>query len=54
MPEKLSPTAKDLISKMLQVDPSKRIKIYDIKNHPWLRTHIPIYYRIGSSFFMEK
>lgn len=46
MPEKLSPTAKDLIHRMLQVDPTKRIKIYDIKNHPWLRTHVPIYYRI--------
>jgi 5'-AMP-activated protein kinase catalytic alpha subunit len=51
MPERLSPAAKDLISKMLQVDPSKRIKIYDIKNHPWLRSHVPIYYRTGGSFF---
>ena len=51
MPPTLGSSAKDLISRMLQVDPSKRIKIYDIKNHPWLRSHIPIYYRIGGSFF---
>lgn len=39
---------------MLQVDPYKRIRIYEIVNHPWLRTHVPLYARIPLSFSLEK
>ena len=33
----ISKEANDLIKKMLQSDPEKRIKIEDILNHPWLK-----------------
>jgi serine/threonine protein kinase len=35
MPSFLSDDAKDLINRMLQPDPVKRINIKDIKEHPW-------------------
>ncbi|SJX64178.1 related to serine/threonine protein kinase [Sporisorium reilianum f. sp. reilianum] len=35
MPEWLEPASKDLIWRMLQVDPEKRIKMADIMRHPW-------------------
>lgn len=36
MPQNLSYESKDLISKMLTVDPTKRISIYNILNHPFM------------------
>lgn len=35
MPDALEPAAKDLIWKMLEVDPEKRYKMTDIMRHPW-------------------
>lgn len=35
MPDYLERDAKDLISKMLTVDPEKRLKMRDIMRHPW-------------------
>lgn len=35
MPDHLEPLAKNLISKMLVVDPEQRIKMSDIVRHPW-------------------
>ncbi|EST04522.1 Protein kinase domain protein [Kalmanozyma brasiliensis GHG001] len=35
MPEWLEPASKDLIWRMLEVDPEKRIKMTDIMRHPW-------------------
>ncbi|KAJ1512887.1 Serine/threonine-protein kinase brsk1 [Coelomomyces lativittatus] len=35
MPSHLSDEAKDLVSRMLQVDPSHRIKMQEILDHPW-------------------
>lgn len=35
MPEELEPAARDLIWKMLQVDPEKRLKMPEIMRHPW-------------------
>ncbi|SAM84858.1 related to serine/threonine protein kinase [Ustilago bromivora] len=35
MPEWLEPASKDLIWRMLEVDPEKRIKMVDIMRHPW-------------------
>jgi hypothetical protein len=32
---------------MLQVNPCKRIKVSDIKIHPWLRKTVPIYAKIA-------
>ncbi|KAG4103335.1 hypothetical protein H8356DRAFT_1271222 [Neocallimastix lanati (nom. inval.)] len=40
MPEYLSSDAKNLISRMLVVDPAKRIKMPEIMKHPWF-TSIP-------------
>jgi len=37
MPENLSEDLQDLISKMLQVDPSKRLCIKEIKKHEWFK-----------------
>jgi len=37
MPSHFSASAKDLISRLLQTDPSNRIKFFQIKFHPWLR-----------------
>jgi len=45
--DNISDLAKDLIKKLLVVDPSKRIKASGILKHPWVigdktpRTHIP-------------
>jgi serine/threonine protein kinase len=35
--------AKDLMRKMLIVDPIKRVKIPEIRAHPWFQTDIPPY-----------
>lgn len=35
MPDALEPAAKDLIWRMLEVDPEKRMKMPDIMRHPW-------------------
>ncbi|KAK4702047.1 hypothetical protein P7C70_g4180, partial [Phenoliferia sp. Uapishka_3] len=37
MPEELPAAAKDLIRRMLEVDPERRIKMVDIQTHPWVR-----------------
>nr|XP_029118485.1 SNF1-related protein kinase catalytic subunit alpha KIN10 isoform X1 [Elaeis guineensis] len=36
-------SAKDLISRMLVVDPMKRITIAEIRQHPWFTPHLPRY-----------
>eukprot|EP00742_Colponemidia_sp_Colp-10_P004662 GILJ01004973.1.p1 GENE.GILJ01004973.1~~GILJ01004973.1.p1 ORF type:complete len:817 (+),score=151.65 GILJ01004973.1:177-2627(+) len=38
MPEHLSADAKDLFPRLLNVDPTKRISIEDLLQHPWLQT----------------
>lgn len=35
--ETISEAAKDLLRRMLAVDPSKRITVQEILNHRWLR-----------------
>ena len=52
IPEKVSPYAKDLIQKMLQVDPRKRITIPEIKAHPWVINTIPIYMKISEELIV--
>jgi serine/threonine protein kinase len=37
MPQFLHKDAKDLISRMLTVDPTKRITFAQVKEHPWFR-----------------
>jgi calcium-dependent protein kinase len=35
--EHLSEMAKDLISKLLQTDPKKRLSAFEVLGHPWLK-----------------
>ena len=43
LPSYVSPGARDLISRMLLVDPLKRITMSEIRNHPWCTCHLPRY-----------
>ncbi|XP_059303637.1 serine/threonine protein kinase OSK1-like [Lycium ferocissimum] len=43
LPSHLSPLARDLIPRMLIVDPMKRISISDIRQHQWFKIHLPRY-----------
>jgi len=43
MPSHLTGMAKDLISRMLTVDPLKRITIKEIRQHPWFQVNLPAY-----------
>ena len=42
MPDFLSPHSKDLISNILNADPSKRFTIEQIRKHPWYNQVEPI------------
>ncbi|MBA0769185.1 hypothetical protein Gotri_017946 [Gossypium trilobum] len=39
----LSAGARDLISRIIVVDPMKRLTIPEIRQHPWFQAHLPIY-----------
>ncbi|XP_045811357.1 SNF1-related protein kinase catalytic subunit alpha KIN10-like [Trifolium pratense] len=43
IPSYLSPGARDLISRLLEVDPMKRITILEIHQHPWFKISLPHY-----------
>ncbi|KAG4969726.1 hypothetical protein JHK85_036147 [Glycine max] len=43
LPSHLSPGARDLIPRMLVVDPMKRMTIPEIRQHPWFQVHLPRY-----------
>ena len=49
IPNFVSPTARDLIHRMLALNPADRIKTYEIKNHPWVRDKVPIYAFVSAS-----
>jgi 5'-AMP-activated protein kinase catalytic alpha subunit len=38
IPKFVSPAARELISALLTTDPEKRLRLKDIKNHPWFLT----------------
>ncbi|KAI3444277.1 hypothetical protein Pfo_000942 [Paulownia fortunei] len=44
----LSESARDLIQRILVVDPMKRISIPEIRRHPWFQKHLPMYIAIPS------
>jgi serine/threonine protein kinase len=41
IPDHVSPAAKDLIRRMLIVDPEKRINMHEVINHPWFKSITP-------------
>ena len=41
MPEFLSDEAKDMIKKIFQTNPNKRITVEEIRAHPWYKLHNP-------------
>ncbi|KAK1269596.1 SNF1-related protein kinase catalytic subunit alpha KIN10 [Acorus gramineus] len=43
LPSHLSPGTRDLIPRMLVVEPMKRITIPEIRQHPWFQAHLPRY-----------
>ncbi|KAG5618524.1 hypothetical protein H5410_018348 [Solanum commersonii] len=43
LPSHLSPLARDLIPRMLIVDPMNRISVPDIRQHQWFKIHLPRY-----------
>eukprot|EP00004_Rigifila_ramosa_P020837 TRINITY_DN545_c0_g1_i1.p1 TRINITY_DN545_c0_g1~~TRINITY_DN545_c0_g1_i1.p1 ORF type:complete len:588 (-),score=152.43 TRINITY_DN545_c0_g1_i1:219-1829(-) len=43
VPGFLSDQARDIVSKMLLVDPINRITIDEIRRHPWFQTNLPAY-----------
>lgn len=43
MPDFISDEVKDLINRMLQPNPVKRISIKDIMQHPWYKKNLPLY-----------
>ncbi|GJZ09814.1 SNF1-related protein kinase catalytic subunit alpha KIN10-like protein [Tanacetum coccineum] len=43
LPSHLSPGARDLIPRLLVVDPMKRMTIPEIRMHPWFQAHLPRY-----------
>lgn len=43
LPSHLSPLARDLIPRMLVVDPMKRITIREIREHSWFKARLPRY-----------
>ena len=45
LPGHLSTWSRHLLVQMLVVDPSKRIRLEDIKNHPWFEERLPSYLR---------
>ncbi|GER45334.1 protein kinase [Striga asiatica] len=43
LPSHLSASARDLIPRMLIVDPMKRMTIPEVRAHPWFASHLPRY-----------
>lgn len=52
MPSILSEQAKDLIFRMLQVDPLERITVSEIKNHYWFCQQIKLYMNIDNQRYI--
>ncbi|KAL6994185.1 SNF1-related protein kinase catalytic subunit alpha kin10 [Sarracenia purpurea var. burkii] len=50
----LSPGARDLIPRMLVVDPMKRMTIPEIRQHPWFQAHLPRYLAVPPPDTMQQ
>ncbi len=42
----ISESAKDLVRRMLMLDPAERITVYEALNHPWLKARHPTHTRV--------
>ncbi|MBA0740837.1 hypothetical protein Gogos_014022 [Gossypium gossypioides] len=47
IPSHLSPGARDLIARILIVDPTKRLTIPGIRQHPWFQPYLPRYLAVS-------
>ncbi|CAH9139278.1 unnamed protein product [Cuscuta epithymum] len=54
LPSHVSPGARDLISRMLIVDPMKRVTIPEIHTHPWYQVNLPHYLTVPPPDPMEQ
>ncbi|KAE8724842.1 SNF1-related protein kinase catalytic subunit alpha KIN11 [Hibiscus syriacus] len=54
LPSHLSPGARDLIPRMLVVDPMKRMTIPEIRLHPWFQAHLPRYLAVPPPDTMQQ
>ncbi|URE18814.1 SNF1-related protein kinase [Musa troglodytarum] len=54
LPSHLSALARDLIPRMLIVDPMKRITIREIREHPWFQTRLPRYLAVPPPDTMQQ
>ncbi|KAJ0254010.1 SNF1-related protein kinase catalytic subunit alpha KIN11 [Hirschfeldia incana] len=54
LPSHLSADARDLIPRMLVVDPVKRITIPEIRQHRWFQTHLPRYLAVSPPDTVEQ
>ncbi|KAL3819487.1 hypothetical protein ACJIZ3_005392 [Penstemon smallii] len=53
LPSHLSPGARDLIPRLLVVDPMKRITTSEIRQHPWFKVNLPRYLAVTPPNAME-
>ncbi|XP_027352969.1 SNF1-related protein kinase catalytic subunit alpha KIN10 isoform X3 [Abrus precatorius] len=54
LPSHLSPGARNLIPRMLVVDPMKRITIPEIRQHPWFQARLPRYLAVPPPDTMQQ
>ncbi|KAG0484984.1 hypothetical protein HPP92_009063 [Vanilla planifolia] len=54
LPSHLSPLARDLIPRMLVVDPMKRMTIREIREHPWFQAQLPRYLAVSPPDTMQQ
>lgn len=54
IPAHVSPGARDLISRMLVVDPLQRITMNEIVQHPWYKTNLPAYLALSAEQQIER
>lgn len=54
IPSYVSPGARELVSRMLIVDPLKRITIKEIRQHPWFQDQLPAYLALSAEQVLER
>ncbi|MCL7024739.1 hypothetical protein MKW94_003505 [Papaver nudicaule] len=54
LPSHLSAGARDLIPRLLVVDPMKRMTIPEIRQHPWFQAHLPRYLAVPPPDTMQQ